>query len=89
MNVLLNHSEVSAVVSLVTAQLLDTTELTEEARTQIRSWRTERSSGGDALDDFSDAFNETLATSIDESTRRRHMRGGRLQRETVAERALS
>ena len=87
MNVLLNPSEVGAVVSLVTAQLLDSIELTEEAREQIRSWRTERSAGGDDLDAFSDAFNETLATSIDETTRRRHMRGGRFQRETAAERA--
>ena len=89
MNVLLNPSEVSAVVSLVTAHLLDTTELTEEARTLVRSWRTDRSPGGSALDAFTDDFNETLAVSIDETTRRRHMRGGRLRRETAAERATS
>jgi len=89
MNVLLNPSEVSTVVSLVTAHLLDTIDLTEEARTEIRSWRTDRSPGGSHLDDFTDAFNETLATSIDETTRRRHMRGGRFQRKTAAERSLS
>ncbi len=88
MNVLLNPSEVGAVVSLVTAQLLDTTELTEEAREQIRSWRTERSPGGDELDAFTDAFNDQLAGEIDDATRRRYMRGGRFGRETAAERAL-
>ena len=88
MNVLLNPSEVGAVVSLVTAQLLDTTELTEEAREQIRSWRTERAPGGDELDAFTDAFNDVLAGEVDEATRRRYMRAGRFRRETAAERAL-
>ena len=88
MNVLLNPSEVGAVVSLVTAQLLDAIELSEEAREQVRSWRTERSPGGDELDAFSDDFNDTLASFLDEATRRRYMRGGRFRRETAAERAL-
>ena len=84
MNVQLNPSEVAAVVSLVTAQLLDTIELSEEAREQVRSWRAQRSPGGDRLDAFTDAFNDKLASAIDADTRRRYVRGGR---ETAAERA--
>lgn len=86
MNVILNPGEVGAVVSLVTARLLDTVELSEEGREQVRAWRRDRAPGTPALDAFSDDFNERLAAHVDDSTRRRYMRGGRFRKETAAER---
>jgi hypothetical protein len=86
MNVILNPGEVGVVMSLVTAQLLDTVELSDEAREQVRSWRGDRGPGTEELNVFADAFNDKLAEQVDDATRRRYMRGGRFQRETAAER---
>ena len=86
MNVILNPGEVGAVVSLVTAQLLDTVELSEEGRERVRAWRRDRAPGTKELDTFTDAFNDRLAAKIDDATRRRYMTGGRFVRATAPER---
>jgi len=86
MNVMLNPGEVNVVIGLVTSRLLDSLELSEEAREAIRAWRSDRGPGASELDDFADEFNNQLMDHIDESTRRRTMRGGRFERETARER---
>ena len=87
MNVILNPMEVNAVLTMVTARLLDTVELSDEAKEQIRAWRGERVPGTEELNAFADEFNEKLADHIDNTTRRRHMRGGRFTRASAAERS--
>lgn len=86
MNVTLNPGEVNAVIGLVTSRLLDSIELSEEAREAVRTWRSERGPGSSRLDDFADRFNDELWDHIDGSTRRRTMRAGRFERETARER---
>ena len=86
MNIILNPGEVGVVISLVTARLLDTVELSEEAQQAVRMWRSDRAPGTEELDAFSDAFNDQLADYIDDSTRRRFMRGGRFETASAVER---
>ena len=86
MNIMLNPGEVNVVIGLVTSRLLDGLELSEEAQQAIRTWRSDRGPGSSDLDDFADEFNNQLMDSIDDSTRRRTMRGGRFERETARER---
>ncbi len=86
MNVMLNPGEVNVVIGLVTSRLLDSLELSDEAQEAIRVWRSDRGPGTSELDDFADEFNNQLMDYIDESTRRRTMRGGRFERETARER---
>ena len=70
MNVILNVDEVHAVLTLVTSQVLDHVELSEEARDAIRAWRREHGLGTDGLDDYGAKFNAALGTHIDEQTTR-------------------
>ena len=86
MNVILNPNEVATVISLVTAQVLDGVDLSEEGKDAIREWRTERVPGRSGLEDFTDDFNDALMGFIEESTKRRYAKAGRLVRGTVEER---
>lgn len=87
MNIILNPNEVSTVVSLVTAQILDGVELSEEAQAAIRTWREDRAPGREELEPFTDDFNEALMTHIEASTRRRYVKASRMTRGTAEERA--
>ena len=86
MNVMLNPGEVNVVIGLVTSRLLDGLELSEEAQETVRTWRSNRGPGSSELDNFADDFNNQVMDSIDDSTRRRTIRGGRFERETARER---
>ena len=70
MNVVLNTEEAHAVLTLVTAQVLDHVELSEDSRKEIRDWRRDRNIGLVPLDEFTLALNEAIGTFIDERTRR-------------------
>ncbi len=87
MNVILNPSEVATVVSLVTAQLLDSVELTDKGQAAIRDWRADRVPGRDEVESFADTFNDTLMEFIESSTHRRYVKAGRVIRGTAEERA--
>ena len=87
MNVILNPNEVSTVVSLVTAQILDGVELSEKGQAAIRAWREDRVPGREELEPFTDDFNEALMTHIEAATRRRYVKATRLAWGTAEERA--
>lgn len=70
MNVVLNTEEAHAVLTLVTAQILDHVELSEETRKLIRDWRRDRNIGLVGLDEFAVELNEAIGNFIDERTRR-------------------
>ncbi len=70
MNVILNVDEVHAVLTLVTAQVLDNVELSDGAREAIRAWRREHDLGTQGLDEYGATFNAALGTYIDEQTTR-------------------
>ncbi len=86
MNIILNPNEVATVISLVTAQVLDGVDLSEEGKDAIREWRTERVPGRSGLEDFTDDFNDALMGHIEEATHRRYVKSGRMTRGTVGER---
>ena len=87
MNIILNPNEVATVISLVTAQILDGVDLSDEGKDAIRGWRTERVPGREGLEAFADDFNEALMGHIEASTLRRYVRGGRMSSGTAEERA--
>lgn len=70
MNVVLNTDEAHVVLTLVTAQVLDHVELSEETREKIRAWRRDRNVGTTGLDEFAVELNEAIGNFIDERTRR-------------------
>ena len=79
MNVILNTDESHVVLSLVTSTVLDHVELSEEAKEQIRAWRTERAPGTIPLDEFTESLNEAVGNFIDERTRRMMRQRGKLK----------
>jgi hypothetical protein len=69
--------------------MIDRLEVSDEAKAEIRAWRDTRVPGTEELDAFADVLNDALGTHIDESTRRRFLKGGHLVRATATERAGS
>ncbi len=70
MNVILNSDEAHAVLSLVSAQVLDHVELSEAGRKAIRDWRRAHDIGRAGLDDFTESINVAIGNHIDEHTTR-------------------
>lgn len=79
MNVVLNTDEAHHVLTLVSAQLLDNVELSEESRELIQGWRRDRSPGSSGLDEFTLFLNERLGNYIDERTTRMMRTKGRIK----------
>ena len=76
MNVVLNTDEANAVMSLVTAQLIDQAGLTEAGKKAIREWRRDLAPGSIPLDGFTQRMNVAIGNFIDErTTRMMRMRG--------------
>jgi hypothetical protein len=70
MNVVMNVDEVHEVLTLVTSQVLDNVELSDEVREAVRLWRRERNLGSKELDAFTVKLNQALGNYIDEQTTR-------------------
>ena len=70
LNVILNSDEAHAVLSLVSAQVLDHVELSEAGRKAIRDWRRAHDIGRAGLDDFTESINVAIGNYIDEHTTR-------------------
>ena len=70
MNVILNTDEAHAVLSLVSAQVLDNVELSEAGRKAIREWRRAHDVGRAGLEDFTETVNVAIGNHIDERTTR-------------------
>jgi hypothetical protein len=84
MNVILSVDEAHAILTLVTAQVLDNVELSDGTREAIRNWRRDRGLGSKELDEYAGSLNESLGNAIDEHTTRfLRKRGG--QRVSAAE----
>jgi hypothetical protein len=79
MNVVLNTEEAHVVLSLVTAQIIDHVELSEEGRKLVRDWRRDHNLGTTNLDRFSEELNEAIGSFIDERTRRMVRQRGKLK----------
>ena len=70
MNVILNTDEVHAVLTLVSAQVIDNVELSEAGRKLIRDWRRDHSMDTADLDELTGEVNVALGNHIDERTTR-------------------
>jgi hypothetical protein len=79
MNVILNTDEVHAVLSLVTAQVLDHADLTDAANKQIRAWRRAHDVDTVGLDEFTETMNTALGNFIDERTTRFLRKRGKIK----------
>ena len=79
MNVVLNTDEVNAVMSLITAQLIDQAGLTEPAKKAVREWRRDLAPGTIPLDGLTLRVNTAIGNFIDERTTRMMRTRGQLK----------
>ena len=86
MNVILNVDEVHTVLTLVTSQVLDHVELSDEAKEAVRNWRRDHALGGGDLDEFVVVFNEAIGNHLDDRTTRMLRRRGSLRISAAEER---
>ncbi len=86
MNVILNIDEVHTVLTLVTSQVLDHVDLSDDAKEAVRSWRHDRALGNADLDEFAAVFNEAIGNHLDDRTTRFLRRRGSLRISAAEER---
>lgn len=70
MQIKLDEAEAWSLMTLVTAQVLDQVELSDEAVKAIREWRGGLQEGSPAMAEFAAALNEALGNTIDEELKR-------------------
>ena len=70
MQLFLDEEEVWSLMTLVTAQVLDQVELSDEAINTIREWRAGLEEGRPAMFEFAQGVNEALGNTIDEELTR-------------------
>ena len=79
MNVVMNTDEAHVVLSLVTSQILDHLQMSEEGREVVKSWRRSHNLGSGDLDEFAIELSEAVGNFIDENTRRMVRQRGKLK----------
>lgn len=79
MNVILNTDEVNAVLTLVSAQVLDHVDLSTDAKKQVRAWRRAHDLDTTGLDEFAETLNTALGNFIDERTTRYVRKRGKIK----------
>ena len=79
MNVVMNTDEAHVVLSLVTSQILDHLQMSEEGREVVKSWRRSHNLGSGDLDEFAIELIEAVGNFIDENTRRMVRQRGKLK----------
>ena len=79
MNVVMNTDEAHVVLSLVTSQILDHLQMSEEGREVVKTWRRSHNLGSSDLDEFAIELNEAVGNFIDENTRRMVRQRGKLK----------
>lgn len=76
MQVILEPDEAWSIMTLVIAQVLDQVELSDEGKTVVRRWRSDRNEGTAEMGDLTVSMNEILGTVLDEKTTRLIRRKG-------------
>ncbi len=70
MRLILDEEETWSLMTLITAQVLDQVELSDEAVKAIRDWRATVVEGNAAMDTVSQGVNEALGNTMDEELTR-------------------
>lgn len=70
MRLILDEEETWSLMTLITAQVLDQVELSEEAVKLIRDWRAGVVEGNSAMEEVANGVNEALGNTIDEELTR-------------------
>ncbi len=79
MNVVLNSDETHMLLTLISSQVVDHVDLSEESHELVREWRRNHGLGSRELDELTLFVNERLGTYIDERTTRMMRTRGRLK----------
>jgi hypothetical protein len=76
MQVILEPDEAWSIMTLVVAQVLDQVDLSEEAKTAVKKWRSDHYEGTAEIADLTVTMNEVLGATLDERTTRLIRRKG-------------
>ena len=76
MQVVLESDEAWSIMTLCVSQVLDQVDLTDEAKTVIRRWRSDHNDGTTEMTDLTVSMNEVLGTVLDERMTRLIRRKG-------------
>ena len=77
MQVVLETDEAWSLMMVITSYVIDHGGVSQEGKSRIRRWRSDRSLGTVEMDDLAVAINEALGTYLDEKTTRMVRRRGR------------
>ncbi len=77
MQVILETDEAWSLMSVITSYVIDHSGVSQDGKSKIRRWRSDRAVGTVEMDDLAVAFNEALGTYLDEKTTRMIRRRGR------------
>ncbi len=77
MQVILEPDEAAVLMSVVTAKIIDNSDISQDAKRAIRRWRTDRSPGSVEMADLTEAINGALGTLVEAKTTRTVRRKGR------------
>lgn len=76
MQIILDNEEAWSLMSLMVSQVIDRANVSGDARTRIKRWRSERATGTAELADLTVELNQALGSTLDEKTTRLIRRRG-------------
>ena len=77
MQVVLETDEAWSLMSVITSYVIDHSGVSQDGKSKIRRWRSDRAVGTVEMDDLAAAVNQALGTYLDEKTTRTVRRRGR------------
>ena len=77
MQIVVETDEAWSLMSVIASHVIDNSGASQDGKSAIRRWRTDRSVGTVEMDDLAVATNEALGTYLDEKTARMIRRRGR------------
>ncbi len=77
MQVVLETDEAWSLMSVITSYVIDHSGVSQDGKSKIKRWRSDRAAGTVEMDDLAVAVNQTLDTYLDEKMTRTVRRRGR------------
>ena len=84
MQVIIDPEEAWSLMTLVTSYVIDKSGVSQDGKTKIRSWRTDRAIGTVEMDAVAVGLNKAIGTYLDEKTNRQVRARGRYARKADA-----